>query len=114
MNPDGRSRFQWIREAMAGICYPRFFHCEPLTAAQQEDVRAVPDLPPSYLEFLAVFGRARFFRELDRDSHEILVLPPLDHGEWVQVATCDPTMVLLHRGDLAAGAEAPLFAPAGG
>jgi hypothetical protein len=69
-------RFDFIRQAIEEVHYPRFFHCEPLTKWEQKRLDSIADLPPSYVEFLETFGRAKFFRQLDREVHDLTVLPP--------------------------------------
>ena len=70
--------FEFIKEAMEEVRYPRFFHCEPLTEEEHRILAALSGLPPSYIEFLETFGRAKFFGQLDRDRHRIRVYPPTD------------------------------------
>jgi hypothetical protein len=108
-------RFDFIHEAMKEVAYPRFFHTQPLTDFERKRLDALPQLPPSYVEFLNTFGRARFFRELDRDTHYLLVSPPPDkmhfYGDsyMMDVAATDSTRVLFKFSELACGAEPPLY-----
>jgi hypothetical protein len=108
-------RFEFIHEAIKEIAYPRFFHMQPLTDFERKRLAALTQLPPSYVEFLNTFGRARFFRELDRDRHHLFVFPPPDkmhfHGDsyMMEAAATDSTGLSFKYSELARGAESPLY-----
>lgn len=109
-------RFDFINQAMKEVRYPHFFHCEPLTDSERRRVDALPNLPPSYVEFLETFGRARFFRELDQDKHRLFVFPPPEklrfYGDsyMLDVAATTYSMpVALKLSELAHGAESPIY-----
>ncbi len=108
-------RFDFIHQAMKEVAYPRFFHCEPLTEFERKRLNALSQLPPSYVEFLNTFGRARFFRELDRDSHHLFVFPPPDtmhfYGDsyMMDAAATDSTRVSFKFSELVPDSEPPLY-----
>lgn len=108
-------RFEFIHRAMKEVAYPRFFHIQPLTDFERKRLDALPNLPSSYVEFLNTFGRARFFRELDRDTHHFFVFPPPEkmhfYGDsyMMDVAAADSTSVSFKFSELVAGAEPPLY-----
>jgi hypothetical protein len=107
--------FDFIHRAISEVHYPRFFHCEPLTKSERKRLDALPALPPSYVEFLNTFGRARFFREPDRDSHHLFVFPPPErlrfHGDsyMLDAAATDSAVVSFKLSELFPGAEPPLY-----
>jgi hypothetical protein len=100
---------------MKEVAYPRFFHTQPLTDFERKRLDALPQLPPSYVEFLDTFGRARFFRELDRDTHHLFVFPPPDkmhfygNSYMMDAAATDSTGVCFKFSELVRGAEPPLY-----
>lgn len=108
-------RFDFIHQAMKEVTYPRFFHCEPLTEFERKRLDALPQLPPSYLEFLNTFGRAKFFREIDRDTHHLSVFPPPDkmhfYGDsyMMDAGATDSTRVSFKFSELLPDAEPPLY-----
>jgi hypothetical protein len=108
-------RFDFIHQEMKGVNYPRFFHCLPLTDFERKRLDSLSQLPPSYIEFLKTFGRARFFRELDRDNHRLFVLPPPEkmhfYGDsyMLDVGGTESTTVSFKFSELTTGAEAPLY-----
>src|SRR5688572_30268510 len=76
------TRFKFIRDAMEEVKYPRFFHSESPSKEERKRIESLPNLPPSYVEFLNSFGRARFFRELYRDRHRLYIYPPSETLQW--------------------------------
>jgi len=113
-------RFDFIHEAIKEVAYPRFFLAQPLTDFERRRLDALPQLPPSYVEFLNTFGRARFFRELDRDTHHLFVFPPPEkvhfYGDsyMMDIAATDSTGVSCKFSELAVGVEPPLYDMASG
>jgi hypothetical protein len=108
-------RFDFIHEAIKEVTYPRFFHLQPLTDFERKQLDSLPQLPPSYVEFLNTFGRAKFFRELDQDTHHLFVFPPADQMHFygdsymMKAAATDWTGVSFKFSELAIGAEPPLY-----
>lgn len=107
--------FEIIHQARKEVAYPRFFHCQPLTDFERKRLAALPQLPPSYVEFLNTFGRARFFRELESDVHHLFIFPPPETMDFygdsymMEVAATDSTGVSFKFSELAYGAEPPLY-----
>ena len=108
-------RFDFIHEAMKEVAYPRFFHTQPLTDLERKRLDALSQLPPSYVEFLNTFGRARFFRDLDREKHLLSVFPPpekmhfYDDSYMLDAGATDSTSVFFKLSELAGGNEPPLY-----
>jgi hypothetical protein len=108
-------KFDFIHQAIQEVAYPHFFHTEPLTDFERKRLDALPQLPPSYVEFLNTFGRAKFFRELERNEHHLFVSPPPGsmhfYGDtyMMDVARTDSTEVSFKFCELALGAEPPLY-----
>jgi hypothetical protein len=109
-------RFDFIRQAMDEVHYPRFFHCEPLTKWERKRLDTIADLPPSYVEFLEAFGRAKFFRQLDRDVHDLEVFPPPEemhfYGDSYMFdigARAYSAPVSFKFSEFAPGAEPPIY-----
>lgn len=107
-------RFDFIQQ-MKAVTYPLFFHCEPLTKDERKRMKALPQLPQSYVEFLNTFGKASFFRELDRDEHHLRVFPPPREVRFrgdsylVNAAATDWTVVAFKFSDLSTDRDPPLF-----
>lgn len=102
-------RFDFIHEAMKEVAYPRFFSYIAVTDFERKRLDALPQLPPTYVEFLNTFGRAKFFRELDRDTHHLFVFPPPDKMHFygdsflMDAAATDSTRVAFKFSELYAG-----------
>jgi hypothetical protein len=109
-------RFDFIKQAMEEVHYPRFFHFEPLTKLERRRLDAQPTLPPSYVEFLNTFGRAKLFRKLDSETHHLFVFPPSEklhfYGDsyMLDVAAMAFSMpVALKFSELAVLTEPPIY-----
>jgi hypothetical protein len=108
-------RFDFIHEEMKKVAFPQFFHLEPLTKFERKRLDSLPQLPPSYVDFLTTFGKARFFRELDRDRHHLMIFPPPEkmnfYGDsyMMDVAHAGNTTVSFKFSELESGKEPPLY-----
>lgn len=108
-------RFEFIHRAIEEVAYPGFFHRQALTDFERKRLDALPQLPLSYVEFLNTFGRAKFFRELDRDTHHLFIHPPPEEihfaGDSYMMAAggLDSTGVFFKFSELTQGAEPPLY-----
>lgn len=109
-------RFDFITDAMNEVRFPRFFNCQPLTKMERRRLDGLPTLPPSYREFIDTFGRASFFRELDRDMYHLSVVPPSDNlpfcgdSYMLKVAATTSSMpVAFKLSEFANGGEPPIY-----
>lgn len=107
--------FEFIHQAMQEVNFPYFFYCQPLSESEQERLDAMPQLPPSYVEFLNTFGRVKFFRDLDRDRHHLFVCPPPQEIQFyggsymMDVGATDGTTVFFKYSELTVGRESFLY-----
>ncbi len=107
--------FDFIHEEMKRVAFPQFFHTEPLTRFERKRLESLPQLPSSYVDFLNTFGRARFFRELDRDKHYMMISPPPEKMSFrgdsymMDAAYAGNTTVSFKFSELAPGKEPPLY-----
>jgi len=107
--------FDFVRAAMAEVSYPRFFHTDSLSKEDHLRVKALRVLPESYRAFLAEFGSGRFFRELYRDSHLVLVWPPPNELMFVgtdymmQVGTFDSNAAFFSWSEMQASKDPAVY-----